>query len=337
MRVLALLALLPMLLLVAACAPRMQGLGPALGPPRLQAGALVGVDGTRLPLSIWPAAEPKAVVLALHGFNDYRKSFEAAAEWWAGQGITTYAFDQRGFGASAEPGIWGGRRAMAEDVRAALELLRRRHPGLPVYLLGESMGGAVALTAMTGPAVPAVDGLILSAPAVWGARAMNPLYRAGLWLWAHLAPGELVTGRGLNRLASDNISMLRALAKDPLVIKRTRVDALYGLTRTMGAALQAAPRVEAPVLVLFGAHDEIMPAGAVADMVRAMAPKPRIAVYPNGWHMLLRDCQAPVVWRDIAAWIADPAAPLPSGDEVAGAKAVKTVARGQVLESCPAS
>lgn len=335
MRAIVAFAALLALTLGSGCVPRMQGLGPALGRPGLASDALVSIDGTRLPLSVWPAAEPRAVVLALHGFNDYRMSFKSAAEWWAGQGITTYAFDQRGFGASAKPGIWGGRRAMDEDVRVALALLRRRHPRLPLYLLGESMGAAVALTALAGPAAPKVDGLILSAPAVWGAEAMNPFYRAGLWLWAHLAPGHLLSGRGLDRLASDNIPMLRALGKDPLVIKRTRVDALYGLTRTMGAALRAAPRIETPVLLLYGAHDEIIPASAVADMVREMPLPPRIALYPNGWHMLLRDCQARVVWRDIAAWIADPAAPLPSGDEVADPDAIKTTERGPVAESCP--
>ena len=334
MRAALLLAVL--LALAGGCTPRVQGLGPTLGPPRLEAAALVSVDGARLPLSVWPASRPTAVILALHGFNDYRKSFEAAAGYWAGLGIVTYAFDQRGFGESTEPGIWGGRAAMVQDVRAAAAVLRQRHPGLPLYLLGESMGGAVALAALAGPSPP-VDGLILSAPAVWGARAMNPFYRAGLWLWAHLAPAATVTGRGLDRLASDNVPMLRGLAKDPLVIKQTRVDAVYGLTRLMGDGFRAAPGVDLPVLLLFGARDEIVPASAVSEMVEAMAAKPRIAVYPDGWHMLLRDCQAPVVWRDVAAWVADPASPLPSGAEVVDAEAVKTTDRGPVAETCPDS
>ncbi len=322
------------MLALAACTPRVQGLGPVVGPPTLEAEAVLTADGRRLPLTLWRAEDARAVLVALHGFNDYRQAFAGPAAWWAEQGLTTYAYDQRGFGRAPAPGIWGGAEAMASDARAVVALVKQRYPGKPVYLLGNSMGGAVALLALSGPKAPAVDGLILSAPAVWGARAMSPFYRLGLWLWAHLTPGEYVTGKGLDRLASDNIGMLRGLGRDPLVIKKTRVDALYGLTRLMGGGLEAAAGVRTPVLVLYGARDEIVPPGPVAEVARVLDGAKRLAVYPDGWHMLLRDCQAKLVWRDVAAWIADRAAPLPSGAEAESASAIRTTERGPVAETC---
>src|SRR5260370_1286892 len=116
--------------------------------------------------------------------------------------------------------------------------------GVPFYLLGDSMGGAVAVEAMTGESgtpVPDVDGVILTAPAVWGRATMDLVPRLALWAGVRLAPGLTLTGRGLEIKPSDNIPMLRALSRDPLVIKETRVDTIYGLVDLMDAALDSAP------------------------------------------------------------------------------------------------
>jgi alpha-beta hydrolase superfamily lysophospholipase len=299
-----------------ACAPRVQTFGPPAGTARLDAHVFVSADGRRLPYEVWePEAEPKAAIVALHGFNDYRTAFAGAAQWWAERGVVTYAYDQRGFGEAPERGIWAGSAALASDARAFVKLAQARHPGLPVYLLGDSMGGAVALLALAGEDAPDVAGGILVAPAVWGGRAMNPAFRFGIWFAAHTTPWNYATGQGLRRMPSDNIEMLRRLGRDPLVIKQTRIDAVYGLTQLMGEALEASPEIKAPLLVLYGQRDEIVPSEPVAELVSALDAPHRVAFYSEGYHMLLRDLQRETVWRDVASWIADPAAPLPSGEE----------------------
>ena len=128
--------------------------------PRLEIAHVGTADGRRLPLRRWLATGEVAVVLALHGFNDYGAAFAKAGAWWAERGITTYAFDQRGFGAAPEPGIWPGAELLAGDARAALALVKARHLGKPVYLLGNSMGAAVALTALRGQDADTVAGVI---------------------------------------------------------------------------------------------------------------------------------------------------------------------------------
>jgi alpha-beta hydrolase superfamily lysophospholipase len=169
-------------------------------------------------------------------------------------------------------------------------------------------------TADTPPAQ--VKGVILSAPAVWGRSEMGLLQRAALWLAYQVAPGWQLTGEGLHIQASDNIPMLRKLAADPLVIKATRVDTIHGLVDLMDAAAAAAPRVRLPALVLYGEKDEVVPAEPTWAMIQSLpdtAGHQRVALYRNGYHMLLRDLQANVVLDDIATWIANPASPLPSG------------------------
>jgi alpha-beta hydrolase superfamily lysophospholipase len=279
------------LLLSPGCAPtidedaRLAGIGTARAAPepspipRFTGTGFVAADGQVLPLRKWlPNGAVKAVILALHGFNDYSNAFEAPGEAWAKRGIATYAYDQRGFGAAPERGVWPGRAALAADAATASQILRRLYPRVPLYLLGDSMGGAVAVVAMTretGTPVPDVDGVILTAPAVWGRATMDLLPRLALWAGVRLMPRLTVTGRGLEIKPSDNIVMLRALSRDPLVIKETRVDTIYGLVDLMDAALDSAPLLDARLLVMYGAKDEIVPKTPIRRFVGSLPPECR--------------------------------------------------------------
>ena len=307
--------------------------GPGPSEPQLLSESIVMDDGLELPLRRWlpPAGEAtRAVVIALHGFNDYSKAFESPGAAWAKHGIATYAYDQRGFGAGPETGLWAGHERLTADLADAREAIGARHPDLPVFLLGDSMGAAVVLVSLTGTdPPPEVAGAILVAPAVWG-RATMPIHqRVALWLTARLIPWARFSGRGLDIQASDNIEMLRALGRDPLIIKRTRVDAIDGLTDLMSAALEAGPRFEARALLLYGEKDEVVPKDPVFRFWRglpaAAGSRQRQALYAEGWHMLLRDLQAELVHQDIAAWIADPGAALPSGADAQARAALQAV------------
>lgn len=291
---------------VAGCAPQRQWPGPRTVAPRLDADAFITSDGTRLPLRVWPAhGRARAVIVAVHGFNDYSRAFEAPARWWADRGITVYAYDQRGFGATAKPGLWGGTDLLVGDLQAVIGAVARAHPSLPLFVLGHSMGGAVAIAALAGVASPEspVKGVILAAPAVWGGSALNPFYRLGLWLAAHIASSRKLTGEGLDITPSDNIAMLRALGRDPLVIKETRIDALYGLVHLMGVAHGLRRALRVPVLLLYGERDEVIPREPVDALALVLPARSQYVRYGAGYHMLLRDVQGRTVWRDILAWV----------------------------------
>ena len=329
------------LLLLAGCAPatdeevRLAGIGTGRAAPdpkpmpRFSEASFIAADGQILPLRKWlPQGQVKAVILGLHGFNDYDNAFDGPGEIWAKEGIATYAYDQRGFGAAPERGFWPGRAALAADAATAAQILRQLYPAIPLYLLGESMGGAVAVVAMTGESdtpVPDVDGVVLTAPAVWGRSTMDLLPRVALWAGVRLMPGLTLTGRGLKIKASDNIAMLRALAQDPMVIHATRIDTIYGLVDLMDAALASGVRLETSLFVMYGAKDEIIPRAPIRRFIDTLPAAPirrrKLAWYENGYHMLLRDLEGPIVAADVASWVSAPAAPLPSGADRAASEA----------------
>lgn len=301
------------LLLVGACAPRLQEIGSSAVEQKLTNDAFIMPDGARLPLKSWTAKRPRAVIVGVHGMNDYSNAFGMPGPWFARQGITTYSYDQRGFGETDQRGVWAGAQVMADDLKSVVGLVKRRHPNLPVFVMGVSMGGAVSMKAMAQGMD--VDGAILVAPAIWGWQAMNPLYKTGLWLGAHTMPWKKATGSGLDIWPSDNIEMLREFSKDPLVIKGTRIDAVYGLVTLMDDAYKAAPELEQPVLYLYGEKDQIVPSKPTLHVMSEITAPKRLVRYKNGWHMLLRDKQRKKVWRDALVWIGNHKAVLPSGEE----------------------
>jgi acylglycerol lipase len=270
-------------------------------------------DGSSLPRRAWlPDGRPRAVILAVHGFNDYSNAFTDFGEFAAAQGIAVYAYDQRGFGANPAAGLWPGIPALIADLELERARIGALHPDRPVYVLGESMGAAVVMAALARGTTLDARGYILTAPAVWGGDQLNPFYRATLWVVSRVAPGLKLTGRSLGVMASDNIDALRALSADPLFIKETRVDAIAGLVQLMDTAYAGAGAIPGPLLVMVGEHDEIVPPGAQSAMLERLRASPCVqVVYPDGWHLLLRDLQRRVVWQDILAWI--DGEPLPSG------------------------
>jgi alpha-beta hydrolase superfamily lysophospholipase len=312
------------LLLGVACTPVVLPAGPPLAPPDLTADAVIASDGARLPIRRFaPATPPTAVLLALHGFNDHSGNFLAdSIEALNQAGLLVYAYDQRGFGRAPNRGYWAGADTLASDAVEAARLLRQRHPGLPLYLLGESMGGAVAILAGSAATPPPVDGYVLVAPAMWSRVDMNALMRTGLWVVARTIPVVPFQGGVGGVVASDNMQALRRLGRDPLVIRNTRVDAAVGMVDLMDAAVAALPGCchaaggrPVPTLMLVGARDTVVPAHAsraVLGRVPADA-RPRLAVYAEGYHLLLAGRNREDVVRDILGFLADPVAPLPSG------------------------
>ena len=295
--------------LLAACAPTLAvSPGPPYSSPHISGHIFVSFDRTELPLRVWmPANVTKGVIIAVHGFNDYSNFITDSAVFFNKESLAVYSYDQRGFGNSRTRGRWSGWQAMRDDLTAFTALVRQAHPDTPVFILGDSMGGAVAIVTMTQKDPPDVQGVILVAPAVW-TRSEMPFYqRFALWIAAHTIPWKKVTGQSLEITASDNNEMLRMLGKDPLIIKETRIETLYGLSNLMDKAYNSAELFSAASLILYGEKDEIIPWQSVLDFYKRIPLRSqgqqRLILYEDGYHMLLRDLQSQKVLTEIVDWI----------------------------------
>jgi alpha-beta hydrolase superfamily lysophospholipase len=204
---------------------------------------------------------------------------------------------------------------MTEDVRTAVAVARRLHPAATLAVIGDSMGAATAIATFGADDAPHVDRLILVAPAVWGWSTLPDHYAFMLWLGAHTVPSRAVSPpSNVTRriVASDNREALLRVGRDPHMIWTTRIDAVYGLVSLMERASERAGNLQGQVLFLYGANDQIIPRGSAIAAARRLPPQARTVLYQNGWHWLLRDLQAEVVYEDVLSYLRDPAGPLPS-------------------------
>ena len=311
-------------MLIVACVPTVQRAASPIDGfpgPRFETSAerFVSFDGAELGLTAWlpmNGAEPRAVIIALHGMNDYANTFYLAGPWFAERDVAVLAYDARGFGRSPRRGVWAGERLMTEDLRTAVLVARREYPNAKIVVVGDSMGSAEAIATFGAADAPTIDRLVLVAPAVWGWSTLPDQYAFALWVGAHTFPWRAVQPprRVVRRVtASDNREALLQAGRAPHMIWTTRIDAVYGLVGLMETASERAANLDGDVLFLYGANDQIIPRNSAVAAARRLPPSARTALYENGWHWLLRDNQREVVFNDILAFIGDPDAPLPSG------------------------
>jgi len=261
-------------------------------------------DGTQLYYEAWlPSDTPDATVVVLHGFGEHGGRYTNLARALAPQGFEIMTFDYRGHGQA------GGKRGHVdrfsdylEDVAAAMSLARQRGHR-PLFLLGHSYGGLLALHYVAGYD-NSIAGLVLSSP-FFGFRMVPPLRRRIL---AHLA------GRLFPRVTSKSDIDTRALSHDEAVGTAYARDPFthgYATARwyieTLHAqrlVLERAQTISVPVLIFAGDADAIADVATTRAVAAAMRPdSTTFLVFEGGYHELMNDtCKADVL-RILGDWL----------------------------------
>jgi acylglycerol lipase len=264
-----------------------------------------------LELRAWDTpGEPKAVILALHSFGDYSTAFDLAAPDLAAAGYQVYSFDQAGFGTRMlADGRWAGETRLVAEAAGAARRLAERHPGTPLFLLGESLGGAVAmLVASRHPEIP-LNGLILAAPAVREGVRLRYGWNVLIASAATLAPGYALDVARSPHDPDLQPAAARRRASDPLVMHQVRMDAYWGLIQLADSASDEAGLIRVPTLLLYGDLDTSVPAVGIQRLRERLGPRGDYQTFPQGPHLLLQGRHWPRVTAAIKRWTGARAAP----------------------------
>jgi alpha-beta hydrolase superfamily lysophospholipase len=258
-------------------------------------------DGTSLLMRHWPATTgaPWASVLIVHGLAEHSGRYEHVGAQFAGAGIDTHAFDQRGFGGS------GGKRAWIErwsqihdDLEERLVAIRAIAPARPLVLYGHSLGGLIALGyVLDARALP--DLLVLSAPAIEANLPLLP--RLAVGVLQRVAPNTMLKNPFDGEVLSRDPDVGRKYVDDPLNQHRTTArfaHAALGEQRRVSAALD---RLSIRTLVVHGGKDTLIPTASseVCEGLPGVARK----VYPELRHEVHNEPEGPAVVDEIVAWI----------------------------------
>lgn len=294
--------------------------------PGAEPGLLKTADGLTLYSQWWKPkqAEPRAVVILLHGTGAHIGAYTPWAEYLTSQGYAMFAFDLRGWGQSQ--GF--GRRAFVRshdeyvsDLAPAFAEVRRVYPGKPIFLQGESLGAGVALLASIRGGFP-TQGLILNAPPVYvnfkigPGRMPNWLATPSLWVagsvgWvapnAPIYPMQYKFAGSLmwNKAIFDDFSR-QTIETDPN-FTHTPLAASYVTALSKGAAKirDNIERVKEPIIVLQGDKDYLVstPGSGEVLMKKTSSTDKTRNVYTGMSHCTLHDAGRGLVWADIVSWL----------------------------------
>lgn len=262
------------------------------------------VGGGALHTVAWSPSRPRGAVVLVHGLAEHSGRYRPLVERLVGMGLAVHALDHRGHGRSAGARAQIGHFAwLVADVLARVDEARTRHPGQPIFLLGHSMGGAVALAcALERPA--GIDGLVLSAPAIGASPDVPRLQVALARVLSRLWPGAGVL-RLDARLVSRDPAVVAAYESDPGVYRgavpaRTAVELLEAMASFPGRVAHLA----LPTLVLHGTADGLVPIGDVEPVWRCFGTTDlTIYRYEGLYHEVFNEPERERVYDDVLSWL----------------------------------
>ena len=272
---------------------------------RHETGEQSGNLGRRLYTQRWlPDRAPRAAIVLAHGLAEHSGRYGELARRLTARGFALHALDHRGHGRSQGPRASIERFAyVVGDLGVLIAGVRAEDPARPLFLLGHSMGGAVALTyALQNPTL--LDGLILSAPLLGVDPNVPPLKRLAGRVLSLLAPSV-----GILTLPSDQIShdpvVVREYDNDPLVFHgpipaRTLIELLAALDWLR----ERTPELRMPVLALHGTGDRLVPLEFVAPVYERLgSPDRKVLQYEGLYHELFNEPERARVFADLEAWL----------------------------------
>jgi alpha-beta hydrolase superfamily lysophospholipase len=264
------------------------------------------VPGARLYWQSWSPAEPRAVLLLVHGLAEHSGRYAHVASHFARLGYASVAIDLRGHGRSSGPRVHvDSFDAWCDDVSAGLALARRVHQGLPVVPVGHSQGGLIViLQALRRP--DARPCTVVSSPlfGIAPPSRPGPPLRLATRVLLRVAPRLRVTNRVNPEWLSHDPAVGHAYQDDPLVSHRVSAGWFRALQRAIRETYERAGNWSSPLLVVSSRGDHIVDAQAVARWV-ASAPATHVeAVYWDDLHHeLFNETRKDEVFDVVARWL----------------------------------
>jgi alpha-beta hydrolase superfamily lysophospholipase len=269
-------------------------------------GYFEGVGGLRLYYRAWEVPRPRSAIAVVHGLGEHGGRYEAFAQRLGNYGFSTFVLDLRGHGLS------DGRRGHVRRFEVFLQdvdRFRREIQGLidvgsPMFLLGHSMGGLIALRYLEEFDTPFRGGIIVSP---WLATAM-PVPR-----WKVTLAGVL--NRVLPAIPIKSNIPAEHLSRDPAIVREYRDDPLVHSSVTprlfseasiaMGLVLQRSDRIRVPLMFALAGADQVVATPRSEAFARSLSAKDvKIHVYEDSYHEIFNDLDRSLALNDLRTWIA---------------------------------
>ena len=263
-----------------------------------------GGGGRSLFRSSWLAAEPERAVVLTHGYAEHIGRYEHVGGWLASRGCAVHGYDHQGHGRSdGARGHAASLASLVDDLEGMVEQVRHEHAGLPLFVLGHSMGGLVALNyAVTRD--PQLTGLVSTGAALAPTEAPSRFARGALRLLRFPLPRVSIPRPVPDAALSRDPEVGRAYRADPLVFQTMTLSLAAAIYYGGRTTLAAAGNVALPVLLAHGAEDPLVLAGGSRQFAEAVTvPGSELRIYPELRHEILNEPEWESVLGDLFGWL----------------------------------
>lgn len=257
---------------------------------------------------VWQPATPRAVMLAIHGGMAHAGDYVTPALYFRQHGIATVAYDLCGHQDARRVDI-PGFHVFLDDTQLFLQWVKRQYPGLPVYVMGHSMGALIAthlgLGGFAGDA--AVRGFILSSPYYVNAIKVAPLLLALSGVLGALAPRMKVPLAPLtHQLTHDDAITERHYQDERDGIRATEITVRFGnaLTAAQQGLAARMPQWTQPLFAVVAGDDRLADADAAEAMLKSVpAHLLTYQRHAHNFHENFNERNREQIYADILAWI----------------------------------
>lgn len=272
---------------------------------------VLGTGVTRLYVRAWEPgnAAPLAVVCLAHGHGEHGERYARVAETMAARGYAVVAYDHYGHGRSqGKRGHLLSMEASIADMTVMLEQCAKRHPDVPVFLYGHSMGGNIALNCAL-RTKPAIAGLILTSP--WLRLAFKPpavkewIGRRLASIWPSLPMSTGLKEEDLFRQDGTEASRALSMKGDPLSHTTLTPRAFVEIGDSGEWAIRHAAELHVPMLLLHGTADRITSFDASRQLAESAGERCLWHPVQDGLHELHNDVRGNATLDFIMAWMND--------------------------------
>ncbi|MBS1957737.1 MAG: alpha/beta fold hydrolase, partial [Cyanobacteria bacterium SZAS-4] len=245
---------------------------------------------TDAPGYVWvdPDVPTRFVLVCVHGLGLHHKSYESFAKRVAKEGVITVAFDVRGFGTFVDAsGLEKvSMHECVQDLKQVTSVLRKDYAKFPLFLLGESMGGAIALRVVSeSPEI--VDGLICSVPSGARHKSLGTALKVGTELFFDKTK-PMAVGNSVVKQATGSSELQHQWLNDPASRLNLSAQELLEFNKFMGENLVAAKKISSKPVILFQGHDDklVKESGTLELFDTLATPRKSIVILGNTEHLI---------------------------------------------------
>ncbi len=267
---------------------------------------LASFDGTLLWFKKDIPNDPKAILVIVHGFAEHHQRYNHVAEFFMNQNMGVYRFDNRGHGKSGgKVGHLVSYENYIKDLHKIVEMAKNEFPHLPIFMLGHSMGGFIAVHygLIHGGEL---KGQILSGAATHYNPSMKGIKK---WLVTNLnkIKKDTLIANDLSKWISKDPQVVETYRNDPMVFKKATASLYYQfLIEGMNELVKNKENFNLPCLILHGAEDHIIkPEVSQWFYDTIQSSDKMIKIYPEAYHEILNEEMKAHVMEDTLNWILD--------------------------------